>query len=235
MHRFVRALGAVMGLGLVGCGGVTVREVSPASAHALPAMTIERLQACTDEFGGQLEPGRYDVHPVVKVDTDGIVRGVELTEIPRTAHDLAACMRIALGDMAIPASVFNLRPTQSASTDKPTAEQRSYIGNPVVVVVVVVEVGEIILEAGAITILFATTVKVVEKAADDVAELAKQRRIWRDQCTDDYTGCIASPAGRARGNHWNMTRCGTCREVCERSGKWPSHVPMFPEDAVSCY
>lgn len=190
MHRFVRLLGALTGLGLAGCGGVTVREASPPGPHALPAATVERIQACTAEFGGQLEPGRYNVHPVVKVDTDGIVQSVELTELPDTAPDLASCMRIAVGDMAIPAWVFNLRPARSVSTGEINPEQRSYMGNPVVVVVVVVEVGEIILEAGAITILFATTVKVVEKAADDVLDAAKR---WRPRPT--WNRCLDAAAG----------------------------------------
>ncbi len=190
MVRFVRSLGVVMGLGLAGCGGVIVREVSPANSRVLPAITVERIQACTAEYGGQLEPGRYNFNPVVKVDTDGVTRGVEIPEIPDTAPDLAACMRIALRDMAIPASVFNMRPTPSASTDKLTAEQRSFVGNPVVVVVVVVEVGEIILEAGAITILFAATVKVVDKVAEDVLEAAKRwrPRLTKSRCYDAAAG-----------------------------------------------
>jgi hypothetical protein len=144
-------------------------------------------------------------------------------------------MRIALGDMAPPAAVFNLRRTQSASTNESTVEQRSYIGNPVVIVVVVVEVGEIVLEAGAITILFATTVKVVDKAVDDVAEAIKRRRIpWKDRCTDNYESCIASPAGRARGNHWNQTRCGLCKDVCDVRKTWPSTVIVWDE-WESCY
>jgi hypothetical protein len=94
--------------------------------------------------------------------------------------------------MAIPASVFNMRPTPSASTNEPTVEQRLYVANPavVVVVIVVVEVGEIVLEAGAITILFATTVKVLDKAKDDVLDAAKR---WRPKLTKSR--CLDAAAG----------------------------------------
>lgn len=85
MYRRMRSMGVVMGLGLAaGCGGVTVHEVSSTSPNALPVITVERLQACTDEFGGLLEPGQYNFHPVVEVDTDGINRGVEMVGIPKS-------------------------------------------------------------------------------------------------------------------------------------------------------
>lgn len=138
-------------------------------------------------------------------------------------------MRIALGDMPIPASVFNIRPAQSATTGEITAEQRSYIGNPVVVVVVVVEVGEIILEAGAITILFATTVKVVEKAADDVLDAAKRRRPRspKDRCLDAAAGgeylwkafCRSLPDPQERAMCWSLAEGDSeeeKRNLCHR-------------------
>jgi hypothetical protein len=186
-------MGVVMGLGsAAGCGGVTVHQVSPASPHTFPAITVERIQQCVVEHGEQLGPGNYNFHPVVEVDPNGITHGVETLGIPHTAPDLAGCMHSALRDMAIPASIFTMRPTQSASTNEPTVEQRSYVANPavVVVVVVVVEVGEIVLEAGAITILFATTVKVVEKAKDDVLDAAKR---WRRKPT--MGRCLDAAAG----------------------------------------
>jgi hypothetical protein len=247
MHRFKTITKAgflgSMALALMplGCGGMepTIRQQqSPTPEHpAVPPKTAERLQECVKEHGYQLEGGPWAFSPTIQVDREGYVVNVNAGEMPKTAPDLAACTRIALGDMAIPSYFFNLRQKQSdTATSESTMAQRSYMGSPAVVVVVVVGLSEIVLEAGAVTILFAVTVKVVDKAVDDVADLVKRRRIWRDQCADDYTDCIASPAGRARGNHWNMTRCGTCREVCEKNeGIWPSTVPLFPEPAVSCY
>jgi len=213
--RFWRSMVVVVGCGATaGCGGVTVHEVSPASPNSLPAITIARIQGCTAEFGKQLEPGSYNFNPIVEVDRDGYKRGVEMSGVPDTAPDLAACMRIALNDMAIPASVFNMRSTQSASTDEPTKEQRTLLGNPAVVVavVVVVEVGEIVLEAGAITILFATTVKVVDNAKDDVMDLAKR---WRPK--PNKNRCLDAAAG---GTYMWRAFCDSLANDVDREACW---------------
>ncbi len=245
MHRYFRVIREAgflgsMTLSLVstGCGGIepTLRQQAPTLEHpGIPPMTADHLRECVKEHGHLLEGGSWAFSPTIRVNRRGYVVDVDTGDMPQSALDLAACTRIALGDMVIPSYILKIRPTKSdTATNEATMAQRSYVGSPALVVVVVVGLSEIVLEAGAATILFAVTVKVVDKAVDDVAELAKQRRIWRDQCTDDYTDCIASPAGRARGNHWNMTRCGSCREVCERTGKWPSHIPLFPDPEVSC-
>jgi hypothetical protein len=136
---------------------------------SLPRITVSRLQNCVSIYGGQLPPGRHHFNPIVKVDQDGMRRGVETPDMPGSAPDFAACTRIALGEMTVPSSVFNMGTTQSAaSTNAVTPAQRLYVGNPAVAVIVVVGLSEIVLEAGAYTILFAVTVKVVEKAKDDV-------------------------------------------------------------------
>lgn len=231
MHHHWRA-GTLAGLlaAVTACGGVKVHEFAPVGAISLQPITVERIQGCADEFGGQLNRGDYKFHPIVQVDTDGVKRGVEIEGIPDTAPDLAACMRIALRDMTIPSEVFNLRQTPlTASTNEPTKEQRSYLGHPVVVVVVVVGLGEIVLEAGAATILFAVTVKVVEKAKDDVAELAKRRRNPKDECAEHYAKCMFTASGDTDGNHWKQSLCGICASTCvnnvvNKGGSWPSQV-----------
>ena len=226
LMRFLGSMGVVVSaVSALGCGGVTVREVSPASPHSMSAITVERIQGCANEFGKELESGSYNIHPIVKVDTDGYKRGVEMTGIPDTAPNLAICMRLAVQDMAIPASVFNLRSTHAAaSTNASTVEQRSMLGNPAIVVVVVVGLGEIVLEAGAYTVLFAVTVKVVEKAADDVAELAKRGK-WFEGCKAHYAACIATTlGGPLAGNHYKSTLCDTCFRRCDFDKAWPSAV-----------
>lgn len=192
-----RLWAGVVGLALCSCGSglgqVTVQEVS-SDNPSLPNMTVDRIQGCFATYGGQLGPGRHQFNPVVEVNQDGVKRGVSTPDMPDTAPDLAACTRIALSDMAIPSAVFQMRKAQStASTNASTVEQRSLVGNPgVVVVVVVVEVAlaEIVLEAGAITILFATTVKVVDDAKDDVLEAAKR---WKPKLTKSH--CYDAAAG----------------------------------------
>jgi len=199
----------------------------------MPSITVSRLQNCFSIHGGQLPQGRHRFHPVVKVDQDGMRWGVETPDMPSSAPDFAACTRIALGDMAIPSSVFQMRTTQS------TLAQRSYMGNPAVVVLVVVGLSEIVLEAGAYTILFAVTVKVVDKAKDDVVEALKRRPPITDgeddkECVDGYERCILSGGGGTRGNHLGTSSCETCLRVCQNKGGWPSSIPVGGR-MVSCF
>jgi len=191
VHR--KLLWGLVGAMSFGCGGAapTIRQRAPtADRPAIPRITAERLQECVNEYGHQLEGGSWAFGPTIQVDSEGYVVNVDDGGVPKTAAELAACTRSAWTDMAIPASVFDLRAKQLASTNEPTVEQRSYLSNPAVVVIVVVGLGEIALEAGAITILFAVTVKVVDKAVDDVAEAAKK---WRprpnkNRCYDAAAG-----------------------------------------------
>ncbi len=205
---------ASFGLMLLGCGGSTTirQQQQPTSDHpAIPPITADRLQECVKDYGNQLEGGSWAFSPTLQVNQDGYVVDVKAGEIPNTAPDFAACTRSAIGDMAIPSWIFRMRPTESAtSTNEPTRAQRSLMGNPAVVVIVVVEVvyTEIVIEAGIGTILFATTVQLV----DDVAEAAKK---WRPKPT--LNRCLDAAAGgtylweefcrsmKAPGNCWSKT------------------------------
>lgn len=234
-YRFVAVgFAGLMMLGLMppGCGGglgqVTVRQDSSDDRPAVPETTVERLQECVADYGKQLEPGQYRFTPRVRVDQGGVSRGVSTDDIPSTTPDLAACTRVVLRDMAIPASILNSAPKDAVATT-----DRSYMGSPAAAVVVIVVLGELALEAGAYTILFAITVEVVSEAAKDIAEAVRRRRSKKDECTDGYEECRDSSVGDGRGNNWNMTRCGTCLEWCNRNKSWPSQVPM-PEGWVPC-
>lgn len=202
MHQIFRSITIAclfgsMALSLVplGCGGIepTIRQQQlPTSEHpAIPPNTAERLQECVKEHGHQLEGGSWAFSPTIEVDREGYVVDVNAGDMPQSASELAACTRIALGNMAIPSHIFHIRPTQSnPTTSDAIMAQRSYMSSPAVVVVVVVGLSEIVLEAGAVTILFAVTVKVVDKAVDDVAEAAKR---WRpkpnkNRCYDAAVG-----------------------------------------------
>ena len=211
MHRIF--VGGVIAVALCACGGVTTRQNQPSLEHpGIPRMTVERLQQCVADYSNQLPPGSWTFRPTITVDQYGRFVDVHAGGIPNTAPDLAACTRDAWSDMTIPESAFTMRTTQPPHEQ--TAEQRALVGNPgvVVVVIVVAEVGEIVLEAGAITILFATTVKVVEKAADDVLDAAKR---WRP--TPNKNRCLDAAAGgtylweefcrsmKEPGNCWSKT------------------------------
>ena len=215
-----RKFGAgVAGLAFCSCGSglgeVTVQDVSSADP-SLPHITVSRLQNCFSIYGGQLQPGRHHFNPVVEVDRDGMRRSVKTPDMPDTAPDLAACTRVALGDMTIPSSMLNMRSTQSvASTSAPTSAQRLYLGNPAVAAVVVVGLSEIVLEAGAYTILFGVTVKVLEKAVEDG---------WKAVCIAKYAACIAAVGTWKRGNHLGASRCNTCMEACLDVHEWPSSI-----------
>ncbi len=115
--------------------------------------------------------------------------------------------------------------------DQASAEQRSLVGSPVVIVVagVAIVVSELVLEAGAYTILFAVTVKVVDKAKDDVLDALKRVPITggdddKDDCAEHYAVCMATSVARKDGNHWRQTLFGACLNVCTSKNSWPSAV-----------
>lgn len=222
---------ATLPLPPLGCGGgldqVISRQDPSSERPHVPDSTVERLKACVRENGRQLAKGSHTFHPVVRVDREGYRLEVTTDDIPRTAPDFAACTRVALGDMKVPEELLNHRPVRRAhETNGPTAAQRSMVGSPVIVVIVVeVALVELILEAGAYTILFATTVEAVDRAAKDVADFAKRRRQKKDKCTDHYEECIGSDLARDEGRHIRDTRCAACASVCvDNNGEWPSQV-----------
>jgi len=208
----------------LGCGSgleqVTVQELSSTNPYVIPNITVERLQKCVSDYAGQLEPGHYRLQPEVKVDRDGIRWGVSMAGLPDETSGFAGCTRIVLNEMAISREILNSGLSEnSASTNDVTEAQRSYMVSPAVAaVVVVVGLSEIVLEAGAYTILFAVTVKVVEKAAEDVEEEG-----WRAVCIAKYVACTAASA-RKGGNHWGASRCATCLETCRQQQSWPSEI-----------
>jgi hypothetical protein len=223
------ALTGWLTLGLVppGCGGglgqVTARQDPSEDRPAVPDMTVERLQECVREYGGQLEPGRYSFSPNVQVSRGGFVQEVSTYDIPQSAPDLAACTRVVLREMALPDAILQAPP----SGDAAATTSRAYMGSPAVVVIVVVGLSELVLEAGAYTILFAVTVELVNEAGKDIAEAARRRRTKKDECTDAYVACMDSKVGDELGNTWNESRCGTCRNWCDKNNSWPSQVMMW--------
>ncbi len=186
-----------LGLIALGCGGVepTIRPQSASDRPAVPQITAERLQACVKEYGHQLDGGSWAFSPKLQVDRDGYVVDAYAGEVPKTAPDLAACTRDTMRSMAIPGWPFNLPQLQSvASNNEATVVQRSQLGSPAVVVVVVVEVAlaELVLEAGAFTVVFAATVQIVDKVGKDIAEAARRRRKPnKNRCLDAAAGGVA--------------------------------------------
>jgi hypothetical protein len=179
------------------------------------------LQACVAEFGGQLEPQHYGFHPEIQVDQDGVKWAVTTDDIPASASDFAGCTRSALSDMPVSEDLVRKGAEElNVQRAQASAAQRSLMGSPVVIVVagVAIVVSELVLEAGAYTIMFAVTVKVVEKAAEDVAEEG-----WKAVCIAKYVACTAASAAK-RGNHWGASRCNSCLETCRQQQSWPSDI-----------
>lgn len=182
------------------------------------------MGACVSEYGKQLEEGHWTFRPTLEVNENGRFVDVKDGGIPKTAPDFAACARDALSNMVVPDVIFNLRATNAnAEAKAATMEQRTQLGSPAAVVVVVVGLSELVFEAGAYTILFAVTVKVVEKAADDVAEKIEEEG-WRAKCTAHYVACMATATAAKAGNHWKQSRCGICLGGCTSEGTWPVGV-----------
>lgn len=195
-----------------------MRQSASGDRPAVPAITVERLQACVAEYGGQLAPGHHQFNPRVQVALDGTTQSVLTEDIPEMTSDFGACTRVALRDMATPDGLLNMRRAEA------TAAQRSYLGSPAVAVVVAVGLTELVFEAGAHTILFAVSVELVDRASKDIAEALRRRRKEKDKCRDQYVDCMATYVAREDGNQWKQTRCGACLLVCSNQGSWPSRV-----------
>ncbi len=186
---------------------------------------MEQAKECVAEHGAQLPPGHLALDSTVEVDEDGVKWGVSINNLPETASDFGACMRIALQGMPIADEPFRRGvETLKFQRQEALAEQRKLMGHPVVIVVagVTIVVSEVVLEAGAVTILFAVSVELIDKASKDVAELAKR---GHKKCVLHYTACMATSLSNL-GNHWKASVCNTCFEVCERTGAWPASIGL---------
>lgn len=218
--------GGALGVMPLACGAgsesVAVRPGAPKDGLTMPRITEERIGACVTEYAKQLDEGSWAFRPTLEVAQYGRFSGMNVGGIPKTAPDFAACTRDALSNMVVPDVIFNLRRTNANATPMPaTAEQRTLLGSPVVVVVVVVGMSEVVLEAGAYTILFAVTVKVVEKVGKDIAEKVEEEG-WKAQCIAHYVACMGTATAAKAGNHIKQTRCGICLAICKNKETWPS-------------
>ncbi len=193
--------------------------------HLLPDITVQRLQACVEKYGHQLEPQSYRVEAKVKANQDAQIRNVEVGGIPDGAPDLAACTRITFREMSLPMSVRQLRPGQTiGAADRPMPRHRNEAGN-VIVVGIVILLGEFVVEYGGYTILFAVTLDLVHEAVKDVAEALRLRGQAKKDCDREMANCFltetADKSGSVKGGH----RCEWCWDACMRNGgNWPSRA-----------
>jgi hypothetical protein len=172
------------------------------------------------------------VPATVKVDQDGRVVDAVIDGLPLTAPDLAACARVALRDMAVPDSVLRLRPDEPPISQQQSAPARGLMGN-LLVLGGAIALGEIVAKAFGATLIFAVAAQVVDTGVKEIAELARRRKTWKDECTDHYEVCVASRLVREGREHYKQTRCGLCQRECISGRGWPARV-YYGDDYGSC-
>lgn len=184
--------------------------------------TVERLQACAEEFAGNLEDGTIRVDATVRVNQDGRIQKVIVEGVPDNAPDLAACTRIALFDMAVPALPLRL---DNAPDEKemPTPPAGNELANPILLGEALVLLAEFMAQHGGRAILYAVAVEVVAATAVAGAHELRRRRRNKDNCVDGYERCVESPLYYDEGKHIRDTRCDLCRALCVlNKGEWPA-------------
>lgn len=160
------------------------REQHQNARHLLPDITVERLQACVEEYGSQLEPQSYRVEAKVQVDPEGRKQDVVVGGIPDSAGDLEACTRIALRDMALPGSLRQLHGEETIGLTKGQIVPRgNEIGNPIVLVELGSALAEFVAAHGGRVVIYAVTVEVLGGlAVVAVTQLSKKCRRVKAAC-----------------------------------------------------
>lgn len=223
---------AVVPMGCSGnqVGSVTATHKGGGNQSSYPDETVERFRECVAEYGSQLGPGNHVFDANVEMGEDGLTYGVKIENLPASAEDFGGCMRAALQSMPVSEKRFDdamaIRKNQREQEKAALAEQKQLLGTPVLVVVgVTIVVSEVVLESGAITVLFATAVTLIDKVSSDAAEAELARRRRKDRCADYYEDCIASSLWRQYGRHEWDSLCSLCATVCfSNNGNWPSMV-----------
>lgn len=198
------------------------REQHRNDGHLLPDITVQRLQACVEKYGHQLEPRFYRVDAKVKANQNAQIRNAAVEGIPDSAPDLAACTRITLREMSLPTSVRQLRPGDTiGATDRPLARHRNEAGN-VIVVGIVILLGEFVVEYGGYTILFAVTLDLVHEAIKTIQEKVQEEDENKKQCDAELTACLLTSLADLDGNVYRSSRCVMCYDGClANNGVWP--------------
>ena len=202
-------------------GSETFDRILAMAVPRVPDATAERLRECVDAFGGDLPRGRFTFDVALTVDDDGHVVDVKSKGVPH--EDLAICMRIALRGMTVPEQLLRLsklRLSESpAPTNGQTAAERGLVGNPAVLVAVVVTLADLIIEAAPIVIVIAAS---VELGKSDIAKYRQKD----DPCQEPFNDCLDSPLQSKKGSVWNNSRCVACYHQCRGDGKWPDKIMM---------
>lgn len=207
-----------------GCGAsnesVVTRYREENSGARIPDITAERLQGCVEEFGGQLEAESNRVEATVQVDAEGRTQGVSVAGVAE--NDFAACVRVALRDMAVPEMA--LRRKQAATGQ--TAPKGNELANPVILWEVGVMLAELLAAHGGKTVLYAVSVEVLSVVAVSGVNVYLKNKKMK-ACQNHLNDCLATPTNDGRGNNWNEHRCLTCFGICRNTGDWPTSIPFL--------
>ncbi|MRG93668.1 hypothetical protein [Polyangium spumosum] len=198
----------------------------------VPAATAERLRACVDELGGELERGYYTFDATVKIDEEGRVVDVKGRGVPHP--ELAICLRIALRGMTVTDELLRLRelrvPESAAPANGQAPDERRLVGNPAVAVAVVVVLADLFIEVGTTVVVLAAAVEMT----GEIAETVRKEDEVPKTCSDHLGACLEKHPANKRGEHHKASVCHACWKKCSKDDGWPDEVPLFGRGRVSC-
>lgn len=199
------------------------KQPEPRNEDEPPTATREKVKECIKlRTAEQWAERMYAVQFDAKATDQGEVTEVKVRDATMHDPEVVECLRQAIAATTIPERALRkpaVRPFSGG--ERMMREQRGPIGsesgsqNPLVwaFAIVVDEVGVTTLIEVGIGIIAA------------VGILATPRKPSpKDECTDKYTDCMASPLGRLVVDVYGKTLCATCRSLCQRDGAWPSGV-----------
>lgn len=210
---------------------VRYREQHPNARHLLRDITVERLQACVETHGDQLESDSSRVEATVQVDQYGRHFSLLVEGIPDSAKDFATCTETTLRDMALPMSVLQLRDEQMAGQKIPMG---NYLANPIVAWEIAAAFAEFMAQHGGKAVLYSVTVEVLSAAAIAAVTVYVGKRTKtkkKKTCIEMLQDCLLTSTADLPGNHWRQSRCAACFEKCS-NGSWPESIPL--DDGGSC-
>ena len=179
------------------------------------------------EYGDQLDGRAFAFYPKMKVNQDGRVTEVYAGNVPETAPDLAACIRITLREMSVPEWMLKIRPAQNMHPPEGSTEAlRKEMANPVVVAwALLILFAELTIEVEGIEVALMVSLEVVAATAEVLETLRKKSNAER-KCQRELNECLMTSTNDWDGNNWNEKRCLTCFGICKQSGEWPKSVPI---------
>jgi hypothetical protein len=149
------------------------------------------------------------------VTEDGHAGRVRLKDSSPSDGEMESCMTDVLKDMPVPPSAVQaLTPQTEAEAVSP--ESRGFIGNPLLAVMVLVELVPVVVVAAGVTVVVGVTVYTT-------AETAKRQRKMEKICSPPFYECL----NNRKQPKWTWEKfgetkdCLACLFSCRRHGEWP--------------